>query len=79
MQHASPLRTLVPRTSTSSTAVRQNWTTGLTQRTISSTAAGTRTGLRRSFSSSPGFTISASRPPEVALRVVSLPATMSST
>jgi hypothetical protein len=48
--------------------------TGVVQRTISSTAESTRVGSERSFSSWSGFSISASNPPLMALRVVSLPA-----
>jgi len=51
--------------------------TGVVQRTISSTAESISDGARLSFASSDGFSISARSPPEVALRVVSLPATTS--
>ena len=51
--------------------------TGVVQRTISSTAESTSAGSRRSFRHSSGFSMKASRPPVIALRVVSLPATTS--
>ena len=57
-----------------SVAVRVKWLTGLTQRSISSTASGTRSRLALSFSHSLGRSARASRPPLMALRVVSFPA-----
>ncbi|MDJ0867561.1 MAG: hypothetical protein QNK03_15745 [Myxococcota bacterium] len=57
-------------------AVREKWFTGVVQRTISSVAEVTRSGSRRSFSSSSGCSSSASRPFELPFRVVSWPATM---
>ena len=70
----SPARIFSPRTSQSSVAVRVKWLIGLTQRRISSTASGSSSGSARSFSHSPRCSQKASRPPLIALRVVSLPA-----
>ena len=67
-----------PRTSQSSVAVRVKWLIGLTQRRISSTASGSSSGRSRSFSHSPRCSEKASSPPLIALRVVSLPASTSS-
>jgi hypothetical protein len=54
--------------------VRQNWITGVVQRATSSTALRTSPGSRRSLSSSARFSMKASSPPLMALRVVSFPA-----
>jgi hypothetical protein len=57
-------------------AVRQNAWIGVTQRSISSTAAGTSEGSAASAARWSGCSASASAPPETRLRVVSLPATI---
>ena len=49
-RRCSPARILTPRTSASSVAMRVKWMIGLTQRRISSTASGSRSGSARSFS-----------------------------
>ena len=70
----SPSAIFTPRTSASSVAMRVKWMMGLTQRSISSTASDISSGRSRSFSHSPRCSEKASRPPLIALRVVSLPA-----
>ena len=54
--------------------MRVKWMIGLTQRSISSTASGIRSGWSRSCSHSPRCSENASSPPLIAFRVVSLPA-----
>src|SRR5437773_428271 len=74
----SPSRIGWPRSSASRVAVRRKYMTGETQRSISSTAVGMRDGSASSRRRSSGCCIRASMPPEIRLRVVSLPATASS-
>src|SRR5438034_1399917 len=74
----SPSRIGWPRSSASRVAVRRKYMTGETQRSISSTAVGMRDGSASSRRRSAGCCIRASMPPEIRLRVVSLPATASS-
>ena len=74
----SPALIFTPPTSQSSVAVRVKWLIGVTQRRISSTASGSSSGWSRSFSHWSGFSQNATRPPLIALRVVSLPASTSS-
>ena len=59
-------------------AVRWKRFTGVTQRSISSTAVGSRAGSACRRARSSGCSMRASRPPEIRFRVVSLPATRSS-
>mgnify|MGYP003694131077 CR=1 FL=1 len=76
-QRSGPARIVWPRSARSAVAVRQNWITGVVQRTISSTAGSTSAAFACSRFHSPGFSMNASMPPVIALRVVSLPATTS--
>ena len=75
----SPLRICLPPSSMWASAVRRMWARGVCQRTISDTMLSTSAGLARSLSHSAGLRCSASRPPVMELRVVSLPPTISST
>ncbi len=73
----SPSRMSCPRISTSAVAVRAMCVTGVVQRSISSTAPGINEGSSTSLRHSSGWSISASVPSAIRLRVVSLPATSS--
>ena len=75
----SPSRIVCPPSSVSQVAVRRMCASGVCQRTISGTIESTSAGLARSFAHSSGWRDSASRPPVMELRVVSLPPTISST
>ena len=74
-----PRRICLPPISPSATAVRRMCTIGDCQRMISDTALGISEGLSRSLRYSSGWLFSAHTPPDIELRVVSLPPTMSST
>ena len=67
----------VPPSSVSATAVRRNEVTGVVQRRTSSTAVGISAGSAASRSSWSGCSARATSAPEMAFRVVSLPATRS--
>jgi hypothetical protein len=69
----SPARTRWPAISTSSAAVRIMFWIGLTQRSISSSAPGSRDGSARSARSWSGLRSSAWSPPLITWRVVSSP------
>ena len=64
-----------PSISVSSVARRHIPEVGVSNRKISSTAVGIRSGLARSFACSSGFSISNTTPPAIALVDVSFPAT----
>ena len=76
----SPAFTARPPISVSRVTVRRKWITGLAQRTISSIAVGAmRSKSAAHLRRSSGWSLSAFMPWLIALRVVSLPATTSST
>ena len=72
-----PRGSAAPRIAVSLVTVRRKYMTGVTQRSISSTAVPISDGSAISFCRCSGCSISASMPPEIRLRVVSLPATAS--
>ena len=74
----SPALNFCPRSSVSRVTLRRKYITGDAQRRISSVADGTSAGLSASISNCSGCSISACIPCDIALRVVSLPATASS-
>ena len=74
----SPFLIGLPASSVSASAVRRMWASGVCQRMISGTALSISAGLARSLAICSGCWCSASTPPVIELRVVSLPPTISS-
>ncbi len=74
----SPLRMDFPSNSMSDSAVRRMWASGVCQRMISGTMFGIKDRSAFSLAYCAGYWLSASTPPEIELRVVSLPPTISS-
>ena len=75
----SPSRMVLPPSCTSWVAMRRICINGVCQRMISDTMEPTRLGFSRSLLNSSGCSFSATTPPVIELRVVSLPPTISST
>ena len=73
----SPSLMAWPPSSVSATAVRRKCMTGVTKRSISSTALGSRLRSWRSFCHCSGWSKKAAMAPDIKFWVVSLPATMS--
>ncbi len=77
MTTLSPFLKVLPPNSMSSSAVRRMWASGVCQRMVSETIEGIRSGVSRSFLYWSGFLFRAKTEPEMVLRVVSLPPTVS--
>ncbi len=77
MTTLSPFLIGLPRSSVSASAVRRMWASGVCQRMISGTMLAISSGLARSFWYWSGILFSAYTAPEIELRVVSLPPTIS--
>ena len=73
----SPAAIFVPLSSVSTMAVRRKFITGVTKRSISSTADGRRLRSSSNLCHCSGFWKKACMAPDMRLRVVSLPATVS--